>query len=251
MITLQDIFDNLTYGDLSHVSVGGSAVGFVADKDYPKLVYCINSALTALHKRFLLRTGELTLQQYADINQYYLRTGYAVSNADSTLTPKYVIDTVDNPFTGNLFKVERVISPSGGALVLNDSLVSEDNPVYYKGEIIQTTPIYTPNFDTLFLTPTANELLKIEYRADHPKIVVTEDFNPATVELHISSAILDALSLNVAARIYSPLVTGEAQNSAASSFMYQYEMECKRLEDEGIPMNDNTFDNRFDQKGFV
>jgi len=237
MITLQDIFDNLTYGDLSHVSIGGSVVGFVADKDYPKLVYCINSALTALHKRFLLRTGELNLQQHTDISQYYLRTGYALSNTESALTPKYIIDSVDNPFTGNLFKIERIISPSSGVITLNDSA--------------QSAPVYTPNFDTIFFSEVTGELLKVEFRADHPKIVVTDDFNPATVELHISPGILDALSLNVAARIYSPLVTGEAQNSAASAFMYQYEMECKRLEDEGIPMIDDTFDNRFDAKGFV
>lgn len=251
MVTLQDILDNLTYGNLSHISIGGGTLGFVADKDYPKLVFCINNALMALHKRFLLRTGKLTLQQYSGTNQYYLRIDYAVSNTDSAVSPKYIIDSVSEPFTSNLFKIERILGPSGGELKLNDSLISEDNPLYYKGEIIQTTPVYTPNFDTILLTPVANELLTVEYRANHPKIVITDNFDPATTVLEISPAIIDALCLNVAARIYSPLTSSETPSSAASAFMYQYEMECLRLETEGIPIIDGTTDYRFDLKGFV
>ena len=48
MFTLQEILDNLTHGDLSHVSIGGAELGFIADKNYPKIVNCINNALTAL-----------------------------------------------------------------------------------------------------------------------------------------------------------------------------------------------------------
>lgn len=252
MITLQEVLDNLTYGDLSHISIGGADLGFIADKDFPKIVSCINNALTALHKRFLLKTDELKLQLYSDITTYYLRTAYAVSDTTNPGNTKYIIDSLADPFTGNLFKVESILNTNGQSLTFNDPSISEDNPIYVNGDIIQSTPIYIPNYDTIILTPSSTlELLTIRYRADHPKIVITTDFNPSTVELHIPPSIIDALSLNVAARLYNPLTSGDGERSAASAYMYQYEMECKRLEQENMILEDNTFDTRFNDNGFV
>jgi len=249
MITLQEIMDNLTYGELSHVSVGGAALGFIEDKDYPKIVSCLNGALTALHKRFLLRTGEISLQQQEGLVTYYLRPEYTVS-AGTLGNTKYIIDSLADPFTGNLFKIEQVLNADGAVLTLNDAAVSEDRPVYYNGAIIQQSPIYTPNYDTLVMVPTP-ELIKIKYRADHPRIRITSGFEPTAIQIHIPTHILDAISLNIAARIYSPLTVGDGQTSASSSFMYQYEMECKRLESEGMTLDDNSYDTRFDDSGWV
>jgi hypothetical protein len=252
MITLQEILDNLTYGELSHVSVGGGALGFIASKDYPKIVSCLNGALTALHKRFLLRTGEVRVQQYADITTYYLRSEYAVSNTTSDKT-KYIIDSAEEPFPLNIFKIEQVLSASGVALVLNDSAISETHPVYYDGEVIQSTPIFTPNFDTLVMTPVIGKLeaVTVKYRADHPRIKIDLGFDPNTVYLHIPTSILDAISLNIASRIYTPLTSGDGERSAASLYNYQYELECKRLEMESVTLDDNTFDARFADNGWV
>jgi len=241
MFTLREIMDNLTYGDLSHVSIGGAALGFIEDKDFPKIVSCLNGALTALHKRFLLRTGSVNIQQYADITTYHLRSEYTVSTG-SILNTHYILDSVDEPFQDNVFKIESVSTIRESvevSLPINDST--------------QSFPIYTPSFDTLTipLVEESLEILAVKYRADHPRIKVTQGFDPALVELHIPSAILDAISLNVAARIYTPLTSGDGQNSAASAFMYQYELECKRLESESIALDDNTSDYRFENNGWI
>lgn len=238
MITLSDIFDNLTYGELGHISIGNAPVGFIDPKDYPKIVSAVNNALTALHKRFLLRDEEVRVQERSNINTYYMRIGHAVSNTADITSTKYILDSTANPFSGSLFKIEGIISDTTGPFILNDS--SQDNPVY------------TPNFDTFVITPTdPPEILTVKLRADHPRIKLETGFDPALVQLHIPYSILDAISLNVAARIYSPLTAGDGERSAASVFMYRYEMECKRLEEEGMTLESDVADTRFDNKGFV
>ena len=109
MFTLQEIFDNLTYGNLSHVSIGNAALGYIEAKDYPKIVSGVNNALTAIHKRFLLRTEEVRIQQQAGQSTYYLRSDYAVSNSANPAVTKYLLDSVAAPFSDNLFKIEKVI----------------------------------------------------------------------------------------------------------------------------------------------
>ena len=211
MITLREILDNLTYGELAHVAIGNAALGTILDKDYPRIISCLNGALTAVHKRFLLRTDEVFIQQVTGINTYYLRPQYSL-NSGSAETHKYIIDTATAHFDANLFRIEKVFTSTGGAFVINDSSVSEYAPVYHEGVLIQEEPIYTPNFDVLAFTSLLTvDRIKVEYRAGYPKIVVESEFDPDLIELHIPSYILDAISLNIAARIYSPLTVGDGQ----------------------------------------
>ena len=239
MFTLQEIFDNLTYGNLSHVSIGNAALGYIEAKDYPKVVSGINNALTAIHKRFLLRTEQVSLQQQAGQSTYYLRYDFAATNSANPGITKYLLDTALNPFTDNLFKIEKVAHADGTDWPLNDSS--------------QEIPIYTPSYDVLVMPPSDPlEVVLISYRANHPRIKIPDTgFDPKLIQLHIPSFVLDALSLNIAARIYTPLAAGDGQNSAASTFMYQYEQECLRLEMENMAIQDDVSDTRFESNGFV
>ena len=239
MFTLQEIFDNLTYGNLSHVSIGNAALGYIEAKDYPKIVNGINNALTAIHKRFLLRTEEIALQQRAGQSTYYMRSDYAVSNALNNGLPRYILDTVGDPFNDNLFKIEKVQHADGSDWPLNDSL--------------QENPIFTPSYDVLVMAPSDPlEVVTISYRANHPRIIIPDTgFDPKLIQLQVPAFMLDALSLNIAARIYTPLSAGDGQNSAASTFMYQYEQECLRLETENMALPGDCADERFEANGFV
>jgi len=148
------------------------------------------------------------------------------------------LDSAQAPFSGSLFKIESIVSDATGPFVLNDSS--------------QANPVYTPNFDTFVLTPAdPPEILTVTLRSDHPRIKLETGFDPNLIELHIPYSLLDAISLNVAARVYSPLTAGDGERSAASVFMYKYEMECKRLEEEGMTPDADCSDTRFEDKGFV
>ena len=253
MITLQEILDNLTYGELGHVAIGGAAMGHIEAKDYPRIVSCLNGALTAIHKRFLLRTGTVLVQQIEGQTTYYLRREFAVTNPDNPGQTKYLLDSEEDPFEDNLFKVERVFNANNAQFELNNPNISDLNPKYDKaGNIIQTAPIYTPQFDVLHLQPASPpEIVRVEYRANHPKITMSDTFDPALIKLNIPYSILDAISLNVASRIYSPLTAGDGQTAAASTFAYKYELECQRLDIEGMTLDGNLSDSRFEDNGWV
>lgn len=250
MITLQEIFDRLTFGDLSHIALGGAALGQIESKNYPHVINCLNGALTALHKRFLLRTAEITVQQIVGITTYYLRKARTISTG--TL-PKYILDTVDNPYTEDLFKIESILNASRVPFIINDASISVSKPVYDQNSvIIQTSPIYTPAFDTIFLTPADPvEQFIVQYRANYPRILITDTIDPTAIEVNISDAYIDALSLSIAARVYTPLTSGDGQMSAASIYAIQYEAECKRLENEGMAIEDRTEPDRFERNGWV
>ena len=238
MITLQEIFDNLTHGELSHLSIGGAGTGFIADKDVTKMVSVVNGALTAVHKRFYLRPGKAFIQQQAGVELYYLRSEYALSNSDSLEPIKYIIDSTAKPFEDDLFKIEKISRADGTKCELNDSSV--DYPIYISGfDIIEMTPYATP------------ELMQISYRANHPKVTCAVGTKPADIKLHIPRFILDALSLNIAARLYSPLSAGEGQTSASNAFRYQYELECTRLEAKNLDLDEKNEDNRFSNNGWI
>jgi len=239
MITLQEIFNHLTYGELAQVAIGGGANGFIADQDYPKAISFVNRALTALHQKFLLAKEKLLLQQYVGTNIYYLRSDYAVSNADSLLIPKYIVDSVAIPFEDNLFKVEQVFSAEGTEYPLNDASAE--------------VPIFTTKFDVLEMVPVIPELLTVAYRSGHKKIVYTLGFDPASVQLHIPNFILEALLLHIAARVFAPIGNGEGETNLHRIFAANYELECQKLEQQNLDLESDTrsLNSAFSRGGWI
>ena len=69
---LSEIFEQLTYGELSQINLGGKDDGGIASSDYPAVVAHINMALTELFKRFPLRLKEIQLQTYSTLTTYQL-----------------------------------------------------------------------------------------------------------------------------------------------------------------------------------
>lgn len=61
----------------------GNTGNGIRAKDYPKVITQINLGLTDLHSRFPLREGQVTIQMYEHISQYYLRRQFAQTNQDS------------------------------------------------------------------------------------------------------------------------------------------------------------------------
>ena len=82
-MTLQDIFDKLTFGELSQIGVSGNGTG-ISQEDYPKLISHVNLGLTDLYTKFPLREREVVIQQYDEISFYELDITHAQSNTMPT-----------------------------------------------------------------------------------------------------------------------------------------------------------------------
>jgi hypothetical protein len=239
MLTLQELFDDLAVGVLSNLALVDNTTKALKTSSYPAVVSYINLALTALHKRFLIRTGELVVKQDYRLTTYPLRSEFAESNVSSLAPVKYIKDSELYPFKNDIIKIEQVFSELGEEYPINDSK--------------QKYPIYTPEYDVLSMLPTSNDAqtVFVIYRAKHPKILITNPFVPANINVKLPDTFLDALYSRIAAYAYKRVVAEDSEVSSGRSYMFQYELECKRLEDENVVSNDNETSTTFGDKGWV
>lgn len=239
MILLQELFQDLQYGELSQFAVTGDIdepmTGITA-QDYPAIVSHLNKALTAIHTRLPLRDRELTLQLYETLSFYELSSDYALSN-DTSLEPiKYIIDTPERPFIDDVLGITAVYDELGCPIPLND----ENNCDSYWLNNYRTLQVVNPaDENTVFLT----------YRANHPKIEPNAD--PATTEIDIPDYCIEPVLFYVASRMYSRSNDAGAV-SRSLEMMQKYEAYCQEIERLNVLNNYNNNTNlKLEQRGFV
>ena len=237
MITLQELFDTLAYGELSNIAVGNSPLNTINEGDYPKIVSHINLGLVELYKRFHLRQGEVKVHQYPGISTYYLRSSHS-GEADSMDEDIYLEVGEYTPFMDDVLKVVQVFDAYGGEIPLNDTTKSNS--------------VFTPSFDVLTMVPCDPvEVYSVVYRARYPKIVLSPLFNPATVELHIPDFIVEPLLFYVASRVFKGMITVDGEVNPNTSNTYQFELSCKKIEMFSLPSDVNDTRDRFTANGWV
>lgn len=245
---LTELFDQLTYGELSQFEFTGSDEEGITVDDYKRIVPHINMALTELHKRFLIREEEVTIRCYDHIETYILDSKYAASNYESLEPYKYIHDSVFEPFVDNVLKIEKVFNEDGQELHLN-----ETDPYIIQTETLQTSKkawsINTPNFNTIQIPyPMVENQILVEYRANHEKILV-KGLNPDTQEIKIPSHMLEALLLYIAGRAYSSLGGESAQEGMA--YMARFEASCKNIETLNLVNKENATNQKLEVNGWV
>ena len=186
---LSDFFTVLSTGELGGVVLGNRNGTGIAVEDYSTVVSHINLGLTALHTRLLLREEEVFVKEYDNIQLYYLLPQYAISNTASTEPYKYIVDSVFQPFQGNVLKIEQVFNEIGLDLPINDP----NNRM----------SVHTPQYNCLQIPfAYATNAVSVIYRANHPRIVVGAGFDPAQVTLEIPDQVVEALACYVGARAF-------------------------------------------------
>lgn len=249
-MNLQDIFNALSSGELSQLSIGGKAAGVIDASNRAKLLPHINLGLTALFKRFRLKEGELIIQLKPDKLRYLLTSDYAYSQAGPASDEAYIVDT-SNPFNDDLLKIEEVLTDLGYTLPLNDAM--------------QVYSVNTPKLNTLvvpkLIVDRGNDLpdvlkttqLKVRYRANHTKLTYDPRYDYAYVdgdELELPDAYMEALLYFVASRINNPIgMTNEFH--AGNSYMMKYEQECQRLEIDNYQVDMTQTNSRLVRNGWL
>lgn len=213
----------------------------VATTEYPsaalrlKLLPAVNSCLRQMYIDNQVSQKELVLRTSANITQYFLTVEHAVTNVAAV--EKYIIDTVGNPYTGDLARIDEVRD-------------EHNRLVYSAHENISGGFVRMPRWDCLtFSIPLDNKEYLVRYRASAP--IMTENQNDGSVELALPPGYVDLLRLYVAERVYGAQKTPESVTKAA-----QYRVEAKelvaRLRGQDTSQEPGyDFDNRLLQKGFV
>lgn len=248
-MNLKEVFDQLTYGELSQLSIGGGEAGTIAPAQYDRVIAHINLALLALYKRFPLKEGELKLELVAGRTEYDLKSRFAVTSKTSKEPVRYIKDTAVAPFRDDLFKVERVYAESGYEFGINDldDPYSLGTPTSTKLRVPKVIVDKGPDLHDDLKTAT----LKVVYRAAHAKIVPEgTDLDPEMVELELPETHLQPLLLFVASRVHMPGgMSGEF--NAGNNYLQQYELACQEIMGLGLRPDQDSQPDRLHAKGFV
>lgn len=220
---LSEIFSQLTYGELSQLSLGGADVGEIDSNNYPKILSHVNMGLLALYARFPLKEGRVIVP---------LQVGKTT----------YLLDP------NEVLKVERVYTATGWEMGLND----ESDPF----------ACFTPSLHTLrvsaAVTAGSGEIpdylktssLEVVYRAKHPALTVDAGFDPELVEVTLPYSHLEALLLYVASRVNNPIGMSN-EFHAGNSYAAKFESACQQLELQNLRVDQGAQNTRLERAGWA
>ena len=236
---LSEVFTQLTYGELSQLSLGGASEGTINSSNYKQVVQHVNLGLLALYKRFPLKEGRVAFNLQAGKFTYPLDTRDDVVFLESAISDE---------FTDNILKIERVYTEKGFELALNDSAdpLSCFTP---SNTVLRVAPaIVAASADLPELLRTAT--LSVVYRAMHPIITVTTGFSPSRVELELPYTHLEPLLYFVASRVNNPIGMSN-EFHAGNSYAAKYEKACQELEMVNLRVDQGSQNTRLERAGWV
>lgn len=243
MITLQDLLEDLTYGEFSQLNIGNFIPGEHENEPdpsaYAQLCSWINRALRAIYSEFWLASEEIEIQLHEEIGTYVISTDYTVTQG--TQPTLYIIDSVSAPYLGTLLKIESVYDEEGNELPLND-----DDNVDEAGDPFS---LYTPTYRELQVPwPNDYNTLAVQFRATHPPVKYSSGMDPTAIELKIPQALYEAVMFYVASKGFSSL-GGDALGDAAQYFQ-MYENEVTRVRKNGLYIQTEPSNSRFENNGW-
>jgi len=212
---LSYILQNLTYGELKQLGVGGFDDGSVQPENYVEVIGHINLALQNLYTRFPVNEKEIILKTDGTSTIYRVHSSYAISNNPTT---GYLMDTVESPFKDDILRINAVYDAVGRNLAINDANSERS--------------VFIPSYDRIQI-PYAilGQEFALIYRASHELIVVP----PITADLdldqdvYIPESLLEPLLVYVSYRIQKGQ-GGELGIGLASATKQHYEDLCLEVE---------------------
>ncbi len=222
MITLADIFEQLTYGELKQVTMGGYGKGGISEEDFPELISHLNRGMIALYARFPIKENEVAIQQYDHITTYELNSKYSLSKNDPSVAYKYIIDTVENPFQDNVMRIDTAYDELGAEVPVND----------YNN----TNSIYTPTYDSIQIPfPVGSNTTFIVYRANHINIPLNS--TDTSIEIDLPTVLVEALLSYIASRVHASRTSSESAIQESINLLAKYERICMEVEQKNLLRN--------------
>jgi hypothetical protein len=179
---------------------------------------------------------------------YPLKSDFAVSNLrGGSRVVKYIEDTPTKRFKDDILKIERALTDGGFDLTINDA----GYPYSLMTPALTTLDVPAAINDQVSGLPDElrTEKIRVIYRADHPKVVITPDSDPELVYLELPQTHLEALLWFVASRINNPIGMGQEFN-AGNIYYQKFEAECARIQNEGLEIDQGAEGDRLHRKGW-
>lgn len=224
-MNITQLLADLAVGELSDLYLGSEEDGTVPEDQVARVLRGVNSALSALHNRFICSWEEVPLTITTARTRYPLRGIHAATNTEpGNTTERFILDTEDAPFPTRIL---RPISASFGVVC--------DDGVYYL-----PTPFNEPNDPLSVLVVNEDTLIIPEYYADTPFSVIYQP-RPARVEvttartdeIDIPYALEQALLAKTASHVWGSR-NGEIGVAKSQVLGNEYEMICAEIERQGL-----------------
>lgn len=236
MIRLSDLFTDLASSELANTTLVSNNT--ISSTYYTKLISHLNAALRDLYTRFNLSERFIYVHQQTGVTRYFLRSEY-MGTAREMGEECYILFEEDNLFSDNIIKIHSVYDEDKELLDINNK-TSEYS-------------VFTPELDVLEMEPSDPiQVVRVEYKATHPLLKVTEGFDPSKVDLECSSMFSNALQLYVAAKELKSIKAGSGANqNQVQPLWMQYERECRQIADSGMFVDINEVGQRFFDNGWA
>jgi len=246
---LQTIFDQLTFGELAQLSIGGATSGGIQPDRYPAVISHINLGLTALHKRFPIRENHVMVRLVPGVDSYVLASKYSELSTAGNVLVKYLVDTPQKRFKEDILKILQVIGDTGNGFSINDDHdpYSVHTPQYNILNVPTKVVEQLPDLPEIYRT----SLLKVVYQANHELIKYDDcSIDPMFQEVELPITYLEPLLLFVAARLYTP--TGMTnETNLGNTYAVKYEQACQDIENRGLAIDQLNQHGRFHLNGWV
>ena len=232
---LEDLYQRLSYGELSNLSIAMEGTGSITEAGQPRIVTYANEALIRLYSTFILRSNSVMIALVDYITMYHLSKRFAYSQRATSLEDIYYIqDLDDEPFMDDVIKILEVFDANGGQVPLNDAE--------------QHLSVFTPQAATLQVPVAwAGQTLSLLYQASHPKLNVNDQHGI----IDLPEVLHGALTAFIAHKIYSHMNTQES-TAKAQEHMATYLAICADALDKDLVSSSVLPSNsRFQKRGWI
>lgn len=238
---LMDLFRQLSYGELSNLSISGEGSGTLVEAKHPQLIGYTNEALLRLFSRFVLSERDLVIETVPHITTYHLRRKYAESANACDVPYPYIKDLAGEPFEEDVLKIIEVRDSHGWSYTLND----RNDP----------DSLFTPQPDMLQIPyPREGAAIAITYQARHPVLrdkKLREAENLLDQHIDLPFFLEAALRALIATSVFSHM--GGQENTAKGQEFYALaEVICTDVEQRDlVSQTTSTTNLKLEQRGFV
>ena len=189
-MNLRQLIDHLVQNNLYQFNMA-------KNEQFPAIINALNLELTQLYSRYPVLEKEVAFRRFPEISMYHLIRRYCRSNDESKELYKYILDTKDKPFLGDVLKIENAYTESGQHIVLNDN----NNPRAW----------FTPSFDTIQIPNTTDidtRIAIIGYKAkpEHIDPNTTDFEKDIYIPSYLEEPMIYGITMRVAERL--PTQTG-------------------------------------------
>jgi len=243
-MNLGELFQRLSYSELSGMHVGQEGVGLIHDDHKDRLTQYTNQALTLLHSKFPHKVDYVKLIQVDGLQRYVLKNIHAVSNTDvGNTAERYIQDSVDMPFEDILIRVLSIEEED------TDEDTDEDPQRLTLNQDFNEQSIRTLSYNTLWIPkPVAGRELTIQYQLGHPKLSFPANMDE---EIDVAPLLEDALQTKVASKVFGA-ISGEDALTRHQMLENEFTALCSLVKEEDLlSLTQTSAHSKLTDRGFV